>query len=107
MQALVEASEGSDEDLAVFRSCYAVLLFAVPNRGLDNSSLISMVKGQPNEDLVRNLSGTSRFLRLLHQRFNKCFTLDDSKIICVYETEKTPTVEVSFRLSLLVYKGHH
>ncbi|KAL7935649.1 hypothetical protein V8C35DRAFT_333543 [Trichoderma chlorosporum] len=92
-ETLVEASEGSEEDLAVFRSCYAVLLFAVPNRGLDNSSLMSMVKGQPNEDLVRNLSGTSRFLMLLQQRFNKCFVLDGSKIICVYETQKTPTVQ--------------
>ncbi|KKP02575.1 hypothetical protein THAR02_05307 [Trichoderma harzianum] len=49
--ALVQASEGSEDDLAVFRSCYAILLFAVPNRGLDNLSLKSMVKGQPNEDL--------------------------------------------------------
>ena len=76
-------------------SCYAVLFFAVPSRGLDNSSLMSMVKGQPNEDLVRNLSESSPFLGLLHDRFSKCFTLDDSKILGIFETQTTPTVEVS------------
>ncbi|KAK5989673.1 Protein SERAC1-like protein [Cladobotryum mycophilum] len=92
-EALVQASEGSEDDQIIFRSCYAVLLFGVPNRGLDNSSLMSMVKGQPSENLVKDLGESSRFLRLLHQRFNKCFTLHGSKIICVFETRRTPTVE--------------
>ena len=76
-------------------SCYAVMFFAVPNRGLDTSSLISMVKGQPNEDLVRNLDPSSRFLSKLHEDFYTHFTFDDSKIICIFETKMTPTVEVS------------
>src|SRR5271155_867822 len=98
MQALVEACEGSEDDKAVFMSCYALLLFGVPNRGLDNSSLMAMVKGQPNEALVRDLSGSSRFLSLLHRMFYERFALDDSRIICVYETQMTPTVEVSFQI---------
>ncbi|QYS99703.1 NACHT domain-containing protein [Trichoderma simmonsii] len=93
-QALVQASEGSEDDLAVFRSCYAVMFFAVPNRGLDNLSLMSMVKGQPNEDLVRNLGVESSFSNLLHESFIKRFTLD-SEIICVFETKTTPTVELN------------
>ncbi|KAL7789036.1 hypothetical protein V8C37DRAFT_387023 [Trichoderma ceciliae] len=92
-EALVEVSEGSEDDQAVFRSCYAILFFAVPNRGLDNRSLMSMVKGQPNEDLVKSLGKKSRFSSLLHQRFYKCFTYEDTKIICVFETKETPTVE--------------
>ncbi|KAL7794022.1 hypothetical protein V8C43DRAFT_314972 [Trichoderma afarasin] len=91
-QALVQASEGSEDDLAVFNSCYAVMFFAVPNRGLDNIHLMSMVKGQPNEDLVRSLGVESSFSKLLHENFIKRFTLD-SEIICVYETKTTPTVE--------------
>ncbi|KAL6695606.1 hypothetical protein J3F84DRAFT_408618 [Trichoderma pleuroticola] len=90
--ALVQASEGSEDDLAVFKSCYAVLFFAVPNRGLDNLNLMSMVKGQPNEDLVRNLGVDSPFLNHLHESFHKRFTLN-SEIICVFETKTTPTVE--------------
>jgi hypothetical protein len=94
MQTLVDAAEGSLDDKAIFMSCSGVILFGVPNRGLDNKSLMAMVKGQPNEELVRSLSVSSRFLSLLHTRFNNSFTLDGSKIISVFETRMTPTVEV-------------
>ncbi|KAH8679043.1 hypothetical protein BGZ60DRAFT_513281 [Tricladium varicosporioides] len=94
-EALVQAAEGSPDDRGVFRSCYAVMFFGVPNRGLETSSLNSMVKGQPNEDLVRNLHPDSSFLSMLHQRFLDKFTMEDSKIICIYETKYTATVEFS------------
>ncbi|VUC26118.1 unnamed protein product, partial [Clonostachys rosea] len=94
-QALVEAFEGSDEDKTVFRCCFGLLFFGVPNRGLENSSLMAMVRGQPNESLVRDLSGSSRFLGLLHRLFNKTFTLEDSTIISIYETKATPAVQWS------------
>ncbi|KAK2590746.1 hypothetical protein QQS21_011558 [Conoideocrella luteorostrata] len=96
-QALVQAFEGDLGDEAVFMSCYAVVFFAVPNRGLDNRSLMTMVKGQPNEDLVRNLSGDSAFSRLLHERFYSLFGLNGSRIISVFETLTTPTVEWSWK----------
>ncbi|UKZ79092.1 hypothetical protein TrVFT333_006842 [Trichoderma virens FT-333] len=92
-EAIAEAFEGSEDDQAIFRSCYALMLFAVPNRGLDNSNLMYMVRGQPNEDLVKDLKQSSRFLNMLGQRFNKYFTLDDSKIICIYETRMIPTIQ--------------
>lgn len=76
-------------------SCYALMLFGVPNRGLETSSLMAMVRGQPNEALVRDLSESSRFLSLLQNMFYERFTIDSSRIICVYETQMTPTVEVS------------
>ncbi|KAL7918451.1 hypothetical protein ACQKWADRAFT_323791 [Trichoderma austrokoningii] len=72
-EALVQASVGSEEDQTIYRSCYVLLLFGVPNRGLNNLALKSMVKGQPNESLVRDLGESSRFLSLLHVRFNACF----------------------------------
>ncbi|KAL7918158.1 putative ankyrin repeat protein [Trichoderma austrokoningii] len=81
--ALVQACDGSDDGKAIFMACYALMLFSVPNRGLATSSLMAMVKGQPNEALVRDLSESSRFL------------IDSSRIICVYETQMTPTVEVN------------
>ncbi|KAM0518998.1 hypothetical protein ACHAPE_003989 [Trichoderma viride] len=91
--ALVQASVGSEEDQTIYRSCYALLLFGVPNRGLNNLNLKSMVKGQPNESLVRDLGESSRFLSLLHERFNACFTFDDSHILSISETKHTATVE--------------
>ena len=103
VQALVQASEGCEVDKAVFMSRYALLLFGVPNRGIsDVESLMAMVKGQPNEALVRDLSETSRFLSLLHRLFCERFALDDSRIICVYETRKTRTVKVSYSKFYLV-----
>lgn len=94
-QALVQACDGSDDDKAIFMSCYALMLFGVPNRGLETSSLMAMVKGQPNEALVRDLSESSRFLSLLQSMFYERFTIDSSRIICIYETQMTPTVEVA------------
>lgn len=95
---LVQASEGSVQDKAIFTSCFALLLFGVPNRGMDNESLMAMVKGQPNEAIVRELSPSSRFLSELHRQFNKVFTWDDSTIISWYETKKTATIEVNWPL---------
>lgn len=93
----MQASVGSEEDQTIYRSCYALLLFGVPNRGLNNLSLKSMVKGRPNESLVRDLGEDSRFLSLLHERFNACFTFDDSHILSISETKHTATVEVSIK----------
>lgn len=88
------------------------MLFGVPNRGIETSSLMAMVKGQPNEALVRDLSESSRFLSLLQSMFYERFTIDSSRIICVYETQMTPTVEVStpvhaslHRYPLTLYSG--
>lgn len=92
---MAEAAEGSPSDINVFRSCYAVIFFGVPNRGLEASSLNSMVKGQPNKELVGSLHPESSFLSMLHDRFLKNFIQKDSKIICIYETRRTATYEVS------------
>ncbi|KAH0541631.1 hypothetical protein FGG08_003921 [Glutinoglossum americanum] len=92
--ALAYAAEGSLDDKAVFKSCYAVLFFGVPNRGLNQSSLTSMVKGNPNEELVNSLGESSRFLGLLHEMFYRHFTFKDSHIISIYETKETRTVLV-------------
>ncbi|KAI9862990.1 MAG: hypothetical protein M1813_004163 [Trichoglossum hirsutum] len=94
-QALVQAAEGSQDDINILMSCYAVVFFGVPNRGLNIPSLTSMVSGQPNEDLVRNLNPSSPFLGLLHEMFYRHFVFDDSQIVCFYETQETPTIEFS------------
>ncbi|UKZ84350.1 uncharacterized protein TrAFT101_000261 [Trichoderma asperellum] len=92
-EALVRASTGNEADQTISRSCYALLFFGVPNRGLNNLSLMSMVKGQPNESLVRDLDESSRFLSSLHERFNAYFTFDNTHVLSISETKHTPTVE--------------
>lgn len=75
-------------------SCYALMFFGVPNRGLEVAGLRSMVLGQPNEDLVRDLRIESSFLKLLHLNFCDIFH-DDSPVVSYFETKQTRTVEVN------------
>lgn len=95
LQALVKAaqSDGDSENGFVFNSCHALLLFGVPNKGLEGTSLRSMVKGQPNAKLIENLEGSSDFLRLLHELWES-LKPQNAKIVSIYETKPTPTVLV-------------
>lgn len=65
---------------------------------------MSMVKGQPNESLVRDLDESSRFLSSLHERFNAYFTFDNTHVLSISETKHTPTVEVSLIVHFDVFK---
>jgi hypothetical protein len=89
----VEAAQGSKEDKDVFNATYGLIFFGTPTRGLEIQSLCTIVKGQPNEELVRYL-GASRYLKQQHDEFYRVFTHHDSQIISVFETKMTPTVEV-------------
>ncbi|KAF8535207.1 hypothetical protein BDD12DRAFT_856400 [Trichophaea hybrida] len=92
-QALVEAARGSKSDQQVFNSTYGLIFFGIPSRGLAIESLRTMVKEQPNRDLVEYLGSSSVFLAHLHDEFYLEFTFDESRIISIFETRTTPTVE--------------
>jgi hypothetical protein len=77
-----------------FNSIYGAVFFGVPNLGIRNEHWLPMVKGQPNEDLVRNLRPNSKYLRTLHEIFRSVFIFPDSKILSIYETKKTPVAKV-------------
>lgn len=57
-----------------------------------------MVHEQPNSHLVQDLCGESQYLAVLHKMFCLKYTFKDSKIISVYETMDTRTVEVNIVL---------
>jgi hypothetical protein len=76
-----------------FKSTYGILFFGVPNRGMNNSSLIAMVEGQSNLPLVLSLETGHPDLRDLHNRFCEAFSFRDSIIISFFETETSATVE--------------
>lgn len=78
----------------IFRSIYAVLFFGVPNQGIRIQHWLSMVRGQPNENLVRSLGSDTTFLRSLHEEFRMVFDFRDSQVVAVYETEGTRLVRV-------------
>jgi len=55
---------------------------------------MSMVEGQPNEQLVLDLGPQSQLLPELQKEFWRSFADSKAKIISVYETKDTPTAEV-------------
>lgn len=76
----------------IFQSCYAILLFGCPNRGLEIGSLRSMVKSQSNSKLIEDLDKASHFLRR-HNHFWKFYIPELTRVISIYETRPTGTVE--------------
>ncbi|CEJ87104.1 hypothetical protein VHEMI04303 [[Torrubiella] hemipterigena] len=74
-------------------------------RGIENESLMTMVRGKPNEELVRSLSESSPFLGLLHKMSLERFNLRDSRILCVFETCTTTTVQWSEELGKWTRSG--
>ena len=73
----------------IFKSIYEVLFFGVPNQGFRVNQWLSMVNGQPNQNLIQSLGQGSTYLRDVHREFRTAFDFQDSQIVCVYETKQT------------------
>ncbi|KAA8908942.1 hypothetical protein FN846DRAFT_944125 [Sphaerosporella brunnea] len=93
-QALVEARppHGSVHDQAILESCTSLFFFGVPNKGLNETNLVDLLKGQPNADFVNDLREGSAFLDLAYDSFLRGFTHDDCKITSFYEMQFTKTL---------------
>ncbi len=97
-QALVEAAQGRlENDHAILRACIGLLFFGVPNRGLNNENLETLVKNQRNAPFVAGLKEGSELLRMLHQGLSNTYktTLTPCFVASFFETHDTNTVEVS------------
>jgi hypothetical protein len=90
----------SDSEYAnIYKSCYALLFFGVPNLGMRSDQLRSIVKGQPNERLINDLvvdkdAEPSTFLSSLSRRFADCCKSQCFKVISFYERRESPTLIV-------------
>lgn len=69
-------------------------MFGVPNLGLENRALISMTDGRKNEMFSRNLGLDSQYLPELNKDFAFAFRQHRLRLISVYETKDSNTVEV-------------
>jgi hypothetical protein len=95
LQALVLADKSpkqADRDIA--DSCVSIVMFAVPNLGLNNTSFLDMTENQENHELMRNMGPNSTYLRQLDEDFGKIVAARNIKIAVVYETQNTPSFEV-------------
>lgn len=95
---MMDAEQPRDEE--VLKSITGILLFGVPNQGMEIESLLPMVQNQPNESLIRTLRHNSERLIEQSQQFLKRFQgewrgidLDIVKIFCFYETRRSPTAQ--------------
>ena len=97
--SLAIQAQGDSEYTNIYKSCYALLLFGVPNLGMRNDQLRSIVKGQPNKRLINDLvidkdCEPSSFLSSLSRRFADYCLNQGFEVISFYERSESPTVIV-------------
>lgn len=94
---MVYAAQGSSQnDKVILDSCVGVFLFGVPNRGLNNENLLSLVKEKASAPIVVNLMESSELLQVLHVAFLRSYEigLKSCFVVSFYETKDTKTVQV-------------
>lgn len=93
-QAVALMASTKDSGDVMIDSIRGVVFFGVPNKGMEISHLLPMVNGRPNDRIIHLLSPHSDFLPNLDERFSGIATHRDIKIMSVYETKRSATVEV-------------
>ncbi|VUC37866.1 unnamed protein product [Clonostachys rosea] len=86
-----------ETDPSISRATYGILFFGVPNHGLRNEQLRTLVDGQPNKAFINDLlvdddSEASNFLKRLTAQFAESFK-GYYHIITFYERLPSPTLE--------------
>jgi hypothetical protein len=97
-QALVTLASGNDRERQMLRHVVGAVLFGVPSRGMETQALVTMVRGQANEGLVRDLTTGSDYLQSLDDRFFEVALYGRMKLFWAFETRTSPTVAVGVSL---------
>ncbi|OBT66968.1 hypothetical protein VE03_04238 [Pseudogymnoascus sp. 23342-1-I1] len=90
-EAIIQMHNESHDGFDALKFVYGALFFGVPNQGMDIKSLIPMVKSQLNEGFLNSISTTSDLLFKQCREFPKAFNFPESRIMCFYETQASPT----------------
>ncbi|KAJ8063431.1 hypothetical protein OCU04_008650 [Sclerotinia nivalis] len=94
--AMMDSENSENNDF--FKSSYGLMFFGVPNLGLNNKSLIQIVAGGLNEQMIRDLQVSdedyepTQFLSTLRQNFIQCCDKGKFQIISYYEQKKTQMI---------------
>ncbi|ETS74270.1 hypothetical protein PFICI_14136 [Pestalotiopsis fici W106-1] len=91
-QALVSLANHMRRDDLLRKAIRGAIFFGVPNLGMEQSHLMAMVDGQPNEAIVDDLSVNSEYLCQLDEQFAGITYLQGIHLYWAYETRKSPTV---------------
>ncbi|KAI1157435.1 hypothetical protein F5B18DRAFT_180543 [Nemania serpens] len=94
-EALLHASKSRRYDLS--ETCVGLLFFGVPNHGLRNEQLLSLVNGQPNAALIRDLlvdqdTEPSTFLKRISSQFAESCK-GQYPVISFYELKPSPIIQ--------------
>ncbi|KAJ5908474.1 hypothetical protein N7495_001156 [Penicillium taxi] len=87
-EALLQESD-NPEPGTIIHNLYGALFFGVPSHGMETTALEAMIRGQPNESLVRSISPESETLTDLSQKFKLRFASGKPKIVYFYELEES------------------
>ncbi|RYC59593.1 hypothetical protein CHU98_g6631 [Xylaria longipes] len=68
------------------------IFFGVPSHGMETSHLLTMVRGQVNEEFVDALSSNSEYLHVLDNHFAGLTSTRDIHFCWAFETKTSPTV---------------
>ncbi|KAK2035755.1 hypothetical protein LZ31DRAFT_601892 [Colletotrichum somersetense] len=98
-EALTRACTRRSESNSTFsKACFGLLFFGVPNLGLRNDQLRTLVRGQPNEALIHDLlvdndSEPSNFLKRLADQFSESCK-GHYRVVSFFERTLSPTLEL-------------
>ena len=92
--AIVQMADREKSITGILDSFLGAIMFGVPSLGMEQSHLLAMVTGQPNELLVQDLSRDcgANYVRKLHSAFGGLSFLWAARILWAYETKESPTV---------------
>lgn len=84
----------TEHDAGDAQCIYGLVFFGVPHFGLLVEPWLRIMAEQPNRRLIEDLRSNSRVLRKLDDRFRKTLTINGLKVISIFETMTSGTVQV-------------
>ncbi len=95
-------AESRDVVKEIFKTCYGLVFFGVPNLGLRHEQLREMAKSNPSENLINHLlvdndSEQSAVLEDLNKKFHTLCKAQELRTDIYFEQRKGATVQVSSR----------
>jgi len=96
--ALLALAGGNERAQQMLQQTASAVLFGAPTRGMETQALMTMVRGQANESLVRDLIILSGYLKSLEDRFFDIAVAARMRLFWAFETKTSPTVAVSATL---------
>ncbi|KAI1204287.1 uncharacterized protein F4807DRAFT_353339 [Annulohypoxylon truncatum] len=92
---LYRMAEGDEySDRVNLMSTCGMLLFGVPNYGMEISHLAAIVEDSANRTFVQQLDKTSDILKIIRDKFPSVLPFKDARIYSFYETMHSPTAKI-------------